>query len=204
MATTPLALDGYTDLPPGKIASVVTFLGMRARPAPRAEAPGAEAFRLERLTGAWSGLYRKVFSTLGERWMWFSRTEMPDVELKALLDDPRIEAYALIGPDGPCGLLDLDFREAGACEIVFFGVYDALVGKGAARWLMNRGLEKAWRDGVGHVWLHTCHFDHPKALDFYRRSGFSPWKLAIEVVDDPRLSGHMRRDAAPHIPLIEA
>jgi GNAT superfamily N-acetyltransferase len=198
----PLSLDGYTDLPPGKIASVVTFLAMTERPAARPEAPATTALTLQRLTGADRALYLEAFNTLGERWMWFSRAAMAPDALSALLDDPGVSAHALIGPDGPCGLLDLDFREANACEIVFFGVYDALVGTGAARWLMNRALELAWRPGIARVWLHTCHFDHPKALDFYRRSGFRPEKLAIEVVDDPRLTGQMRREAAPHIPLI--
>ncbi len=202
--TVVLNLDGYTDLPPGKIASIVTFLAMTDRPPARPDPSDAGDLSLKRLTGRDRALYLEVFSTLGERWMWFSRAAMSPAALSALLDDRDVLAHALVGPEGPCGLLELDFREAGACEIVFFGVYDALVGTGAARWLMNRALELAWRPGIGRVWLHTCHFDHPKALDFYRRSGFAPEKLAIEVVDDPRLHGRLRRDAAPHVPLIES
>jgi hypothetical protein len=53
------------------------------------------------------------------------------------------------------------------------------------------------------VWVHTCHFDDPRALAFYQRSGFRPYKCAIEVGDDPRLNGTMRRDAAPHVPVYE-
>ena len=34
--------------------------------------------------------------------------------------------------------------------------------------------------------MHTCNFDHPAAIGFYRRSGFTPYKLAVEVEVDPR------------------
>ena len=67
---------------------------------------------------------------------------------------------------------------------------------------MEAALEQAWTAGVGRVWLHTCTFDHPAAVRFYRARGFRPYKFAIEVSDDPRLTGHLPRDAAPHVPLI--
>ena len=92
------------------------------------------------------------------------------------------------------GLLELDFREPGQCEIVFFGVTAKLVGTGAGRWLMNRALELAWSRPVERVWLHTCTFDHPAALAFYQRSGFRPFRRQVEVVDDPRLDGTAPRE----------
>jgi GNAT superfamily N-acetyltransferase len=101
------------------------------------------------------------------------------------------------------GLLELDFRDAGQCEIVYFGVTAPLIGSGAARWLMNRALELAWSRPVARVWLHTCTFDHPGAIPFYRRSGFHPFRRQIEVADDPRLDGTAPRHVARHIPIIE-
>ncbi len=56
--------------------------------------------------------------------------------------------------------------------------------------------------GARRVWLHTCSFDHPAAVRFYRRHGFRGFKFAIEVSDDPRLAGFLPEDAAPHVPLI--
>jgi ribosomal protein S18 acetylase RimI-like enzyme len=56
--------------------------------------------------------------------------------------------------------------------------------------------------GTRRVWLHTCTNDHPAAIAFYRRCGFTPYKFAIEVMEDPRLSGAYPETAAPHIPLI--
>ncbi len=198
-----LNLNGHTRVPPRKMATIVTYLGMDMRPLPKVDPPGASGLALARLNATTIERYLSIYRTLGERWMWFSRLVMPRGELAAILDDRAVEAWAVTHDGADCGLLELDFREAGACEIAFFGLYEAQTGKAAGRWLMNRALEMAWRPGVGRVWVHTCTFDHPRAVEFYRRSGFAIEKLAIEVDDDPRLNGKMRREAAPHVPLIE-
>jgi len=114
-----------------------------------------------------------------------------------------VAEYALVHDGRDEGLLELDFREAGACEIGMFGVTANLVGTGAGRWLMNRALELAWARDVSRVWLHTCSFDHPAALGFYQHSGFRPFRRQIEVEDDPRLDGTAPRDVARHVPIIE-
>jgi hypothetical protein len=49
--------------------------------------------------------------------------------------------------------------------------------------------------------LHTCTLDHPRAVPFYLRSGFRPFKREIEIFDDPRALGKLPRDAAPDVPL---
>ncbi len=84
-----------------------------------------------------------------------------------------------------------------------FGVVEEVAGTGAARALMSAVLDQGFGGGAGRVWLHTCHFDHPAAIPFYRRMGFSPWKFAIEVSRDPRLDGFLPREAGPHVPLID-
>lgn len=130
------------------------------------------------------------------------RTRLSDAKLAALIHAPGVEIYALVADGSDEGLLELDFREHGHCELVFFGVTSNLIGSGAGRYLMNRALELAWRNDVGRVWVHTCTFDHPSALAFYQRSGFRPFRRQIEVADDPRLDGTAPRDAAKHVPMI--
>jgi len=39
-------------------------------------------------------------------------------------------------------------------------------------------------------------------VPFYLRSGFTPFKFAIEVSDDPRLTGAVPETAGPHVALI--
>ena len=128
---------------------------------------------------------------------------MPDAELAAIVQSPLMEIYALAHEGRDEGLLEMDCREPGQCEIVSFGLTEKLVGTGAGRWLMNRGQEIAWSHPIKRLWLHTCTFDHPAALAFYQRSGFLPFRRQIEVVNDPRLDGTVARDVARHVPVIE-
>ncbi len=197
-----LNLDGLTDVPPGKMATVVTYLEMLARPPARPDPAGTDGLALDPLPASQTDRYLAIYRTIGERWLWFSRLVMECGDLAAILEHPANMAFAVTRDDVDCGLLELDFREAGACEIAFFGLFAGEIGSGAGRWLMNRALDAAWRPDIGRVWVHTCHFDHPGAPDFYRRSGFTAYKTAIEVCDDPRLTGKMRREAAPHVPSI--
>ena len=193
--------DGYSDVPAGKIAAVVTHLEMTARPAPRPDPAGRWSLRrVETPDLAW---FRDLYRRIGEQWLWFSRLRMPAAELAERLHSPLIEVYVLADGGGDEGLLELDFRQPGQCEIGMFGVTAKLVGTGAGRWLMNRTLEKAWSPTVTRVWLHTCSFDHPSALAFYQRSGFRPFRRQVEIADDPRLDGTTPRDAAKHVLVIE-
>ncbi|HET9096780.1 MAG TPA: GNAT family N-acetyltransferase [Candidatus Baltobacteraceae bacterium] len=193
--------SGYSELPAGKIANVATYLEMRERAALLPERPEA-ARSLERLRPPPLDAYRSLFKRVGAPYLWFSRLTMTDEQLAAIIRDPDVEVYLVRDGGAEAGLLELDFRTLGECELVFFGLLEPYIGKGAGRWLMNRAIELAWSHPLRRFWLHTCTLDHPKALEFYRRSGFTPFKREIEIADDPRLVGILPRDAAPSIPLI--
>ena len=197
-ATAPGAA-GYTDLPPGKIAAVVTFLEMREPPLRPVRPAGP--FGLTPI-GDDIERYRALFRRVGAPWLWFSRLVMPEPELRAILADPAVEALALRAGDADIGLLELDFRHAGACEIAFLGVVPEAIGTGAGRFLIETAIARAWARPIARLWVHTCSLDHPRAVAFYLGAGFRPYKRAIEVADDPRLTGDLPRDAAPQVPLI--
>ena len=114
--------------------------------------------------------------------------------------DGRLNRLEGAGED--TGILELDFREPGACELTYFGVTAGLVGGGAARWMMNRAIERAWSAPISRFWVHTCTLDHPGAPAFYMRSGFKPFRRQVEIADDPRLLGLAAPQSAPHVPLI--
>ena len=71
--------DGYSDVPAGKIAAIVTHLEMTERP-PLAAAPsGPWTLRhVERPDLAW---YRDLYRRVGEEWLWFSRIRASDDKL---------------------------------------------------------------------------------------------------------------------------
>jgi GNAT superfamily N-acetyltransferase len=193
--------DGYSDVPRGKIAAVVTHLEMTERPAIPRDPAGT--WRLRRVEAPELNWIRDLYRRVGEEWLWFSRLQMSDAELAAIVQSPLVEVYALVHDGRDEGLLELDFRERGQCELASFGVTAELIGSGAGRWLMNRALELAWSRPVTRVWLHTRTFDHPAALAFYQRSGFRAFRRQIEIADDPRLDGTAPHSAARHVPIIE-
>lgn len=201
MTTFPVLLDGYTDLPIGKIANVVTFLERTEPPlaAPTAR-PGFTVRDVRKPTVAW---FRALYRRIGENWLWFSAAVMPDTRLSSFITAPTTEILALDEGGEAIGLAELDFSRAGEAEIVTFGVVPEVYGTGAARVLMEETLFRAFRPGVGRVWLHTCTFDHPAAVPFYLARGFRAYKFAIEVSDDPRRTGALPETAAPHVPLIK-
>lgn len=191
-----------TRVAPGMIATVVTSLEMRERPKPRM-IPAAP-FRLTRWKAPSPVKYRALFRRVGEPWLWFSRLVMPEAELLAIIHDPAVEIYAVEDRRGiEIGLLELDFRVAGAAEIGFLGLVSELTGKGNGDWLMGQALSIGWRKDVARLWVHTCTLDHPGALGFYRRHGFVPFERAVETFADPRLAGILPHDAAPHVPLLD-
>lgn len=210
--------DGYGDVPPGKIASVVTSLEMLTPAAPgtkgrrggdvadghQAEADRWDLRHVERPDPDW---YRDLFKRVGEPWLWFSRLMMPNSELTAIIHDPHVDVFALWKDNRAEGLLELDFRVDDECELSFFGVTPPLIGSGAGRHMMNGAIARAWSHPtrpISRFWLHTCSLDHPSALAFYTRSGFTAYRRQIEIADDPRLTGRAVKTAAPHIPIIPA
>ena len=187
----------------GEIAAVVTSLEMTSRPALRAM-PGSD-LRLERWLTPAPRKYRALYRRVGEPWLWFSRLELDDDALSAIIDDARVRIWAVTDRQGiEIGILELDFRDAGQCEIAFFGLVPELAGKGHGKWLMAMAMQAGWAEpGVTRMWVHTCTLDAPGALGFYIKSGFTPYQRQIETFADPRVTGLIPRNAAPQIPIIE-
>jgi GNAT superfamily N-acetyltransferase len=194
--------DGYTDVPQGKIAAVVTALEMLSRPTPRPDPP-EPPWRLRRVVDPDLDWFRDLYRRVGQDWLWFSRLRLSDDALATVIRDRSIEVYALEYLRHDEGLLELDFRQAEICELSFFGVTPGLFGKGAGRWLMNRAFELAWSRPIRRFWVHTCTLDHPLALRFYLRSGFRAFRRQIEIADDPRTVGILPQTAAPDTPIID-
>lgn len=194
---------GYSPIPAGHVAAIVTSLEMTQRP-PLRPMPPSE-LRLERWEAPALEKYRLLYRRVGEPWLWFSRLVMADEELAAIIHDPDVMIWAVSDRRGiEVGILELDFRESGSCEIAFFGLIPPLNGKGHGGWLMAMALQQGWsRKDVRRMWVHTCTLDAPGALGFYRKHGFTPFQRQLETFPDPRLSDHLPREAAPQIPIIE-
>ena len=195
-----MSLDRLRD---DELAAVVTYLEMREPPAGTTIPPSP--LRLDRRRTCTPDAYRTLFRLVGARWLWFSRLVMRDGDLAAILDDPAVELFAVLDPEGrDVGMLELDFRETGACELAFVGLVPTLAGHGHGRWLLAEAIDRAWRTGISRVHVHTCSLDHPAALSAYRRAGFAPIRRAVERFADPRLAGILPPDCAPQVALLGA
>ena len=190
----------YEPLPPGELATVVTYLEMHSPP--KQLAPWSE-LELERVEVPQPEHYRALFRLIGAPWLWFSRLTLDDAHLAEIIQHPKVELYTVRDlARREVGIVELDFREPKECELAFIGLVPELAGKGNGRWLLGEAVSRAWREGVTRVHVHTCSLDHPAALSAYRHAGFAPYKRAIERFTDPRLLGILPRDCAPQVPLL--
>ena len=190
----------YDALPDGELAAVVTYLEMH-RPPEQPVPPSP--LSLNRIEIPQPEAYRTLFRLVGAPWLWFSRLIMDDAHLAGIIQHPKVELYSVTDEAGAdVGMLELDFREPGECELAFIGLVPELSGKGHGKWLLGEAVRLAWREGVDRVHVHTCSLDHPAALSAYRRAGFTPYKRAIERFEDPRLLGILPERCAPQVPLL--
>lgn len=188
--------NGYHNLPPGKLASVVTYVEMTERPDwIDTRYPGALSIFP---TGDLQA-YRALFRRIGQNWLWSSRLRMSDEELAARL---ARSGYRVLLFDGGRGFAELDAADGPSVEISLFGLDYAARGAGLGRAMMAHLLRFAWTPATQRVWLHTCTLDDPRALGFYLRMGFRPYARGVEITDDPRLQGYLPEEAAPHVPII--
>lgn len=191
----------YDPVDNSELAAVVTHLEMRCPPDQQLS---PSPLTLERIERPEPGRYRELFRAIGGPWLWFSRLIMDDPQLASIIQHPKVELDVVVDEASrEVGMVELDFREPHECELSFVGLVPELTGKGHGGWLLAEAVNRAWRDGVNRVHVHTCSLDHPAALSAYRRAGFTPFKREIERFPDPRLLGILPRDCAPQVPLLE-
>jgi GNAT superfamily N-acetyltransferase len=184
----------------GELAATVTFLEMLKAPG---QPVPESSLSLKRIENPDPEEYRALFRLVGSKWLWFSRLIMDDGKLATIIRHPKVELYTVVDEHGrDVGMVELDFRVPGECELAFIGLIPELAGRGHGRWLLAEALRLAWREGVSRVRVHTCTLDHQAALGAYVRAGFIPYKRAIERFPDPRLLGILPLGCAPQVPVL--
>jgi GNAT superfamily N-acetyltransferase len=194
--------DGYHQLPPGKIANAVAWLEMR-----RPERRGAtfpDGVTLEPLAQGDLAGFLDIFVKVGLDWLWSGFLGMPRERQLAVLADPNVETRVMKRNGEPAGLLQTERDPAsGDMELAYFGVVPSEFGKGAGAPLLAAAIDRAAELSAPRLWLHTCHFDHPGAVAFYRWQGFRVYAQGFEIMDDPRVLGLLPKDAAPQVPMVD-
>jgi GNAT superfamily N-acetyltransferase len=185
-----MPVGGDPTLPPGKLRQVVTFMEMTEPPWGQGPPPANPSPRADVSVDSVGEVslddYRALHRVIGEPWLWWERRVMPEAALRAVLEKPGLEIRLLSVGNATAGFSELDRGRAGEVELVYFGLAPAFIGAGLGRYLLQETLAAAWASRPRRVWLHTCDHDHPKALVFYRRAGFRPYRIEEVVIDDPR------------------
>ena len=178
----------------GKLDDVVTYLEMKERPTrPPVPVPQGKLalMRAERCSVAF---YRYLYNTVGENWLWFERRLWSDERLAALIQKPEVEIFVLYVGGVPAGFYELDRSADDEIELAYFGLVPEFIGRGYGAYLLRAAVDSAWQHNPRRLWVHTCTFDHPRALGGYQRAGFVVYRREPVTFDDPRLLGAVRRD----------
>lgn len=157
----------------------VTHLEMTARPAwPRPAPPGAKAapgFALIRAEDPPARWFLHLYDSVGAGHEWTDWHRRPNAELEAFVKHPKVAIFTALVQGWTAGFFMLDWREAGACELVYFGLAPEAQGRGLGDYLLRTAILTAWDGpGVERMTVETCTLDSPRALPLYQRTGFVP------------------------------
>jgi GNAT superfamily N-acetyltransferase len=189
-----------------RIDDVVTYLEMFTRPPARHLPAPLGKLALMRAEPCSVSFYRYLYETVGTPWVWFERRLMSDEALAAEVQRPTTEIFVLYVGGVPAGYFELNAAEARQTELCYFGLAPDFIGRRLGPFLLNAAIEQAWSRPLERFWVHTCTFDHPRALPLYQRAGFEVYARRQVSFDDPRERGILPRSLAHPLlpPLSEA
>ncbi|MEO1329559.1 MAG: N-acetyltransferase [Pseudomonadota bacterium] len=166
----------------------VTFLEMtappRRAPPPQPFVPGGGSLALLRAERPPVHFFLYLYATVGAEYEWTDRLREPRDQVAAFVQDPAVELNVLYHAGSPAGFYQLDFREAGVCDLAYFGLMPEAVGLKLGPWLLGTAIHDAWSPPestpgrtaapIEKLTVNTCTLDHPAALPLYQRMGFNP------------------------------
>ncbi len=137
-----------------------------------------------------------LYDAVGRDHAWTDMHAAPAAKLDDWLADPDVALFTLVGQGWPQGFFLLDWREAGLCDLTYFGLVPEAVGRGLGSWLLQCAILTGWgREAVTKMTVNTCTLDHPRALIRYQRYGFVPVRTEVH-------SRVLTRDHVFHQPLL--
>lgn len=123
--------------------------------------------------------YLKLFKAVGEKWGWAGRLLMKENELQSVLHSSVNEVWFFRVKGEIKGFFEIDLSVVGKAEIVYLGLLPTEIGKGHGKQFLEAAIACAGKDKRA-VWLHTCEYDHPKALSIYLKAGFTIESESVE------------------------
>lgn len=160
----------------------VTYLEMTRPPTVAPPPRPAEPLALMAAAEPPLHFFLYLYRTVGAAYAWTDLLAWREADLAAFVQDPMVRLHVLYRAGAPAGFYQLDRREAGACDLAYFGLTPEAVGRKIGPWLLWTALQDAWSATpdpsppapVERVTVNTCTLDHPSALALYQRMGFAP------------------------------
>jgi ribosomal protein S18 acetylase RimI-like enzyme len=177
----------------GLLDDVVTYLEMTERPTSPAPPAPPLKLALMRAENCTVGFYRFLYAEIGEAWVWHERRLLDDATLEVLIRRPTTEIFVLYVAGVPAGYFELDRAEPDNVELAYFGLAGAFIGRGLGLFLLRAAVDAAWAGPTKRLWVHTCTFDHPRAIGLYQKAGFRVYDRRETRFRDPRLTGVLPR-----------
>jgi GNAT superfamily N-acetyltransferase len=161
---------------------LVTYMEMLNRPAGDALPPPVEhvTVRPERPDAA---TFLRLYRAVGDPLRWDQRSRMPATDLDRFLASPSTGLFILRLDGRALGLCEFDRIDTSDVELTHFGLVPEAYGRKLGPYLLDSALRTVWDRGPERIWLHTDEWDHPKAQDVYRRTGFSVFAEKLEVIE---------------------
>jgi len=168
----------------------VTYLEMTKPPEADAPAlPGDLRLEVARKPPVW--FFLSLYDAVGQEYEWVDQHDEAPEDLRAWLHGPDMALTVAYRHGWPQGFYLLDRREAGICDLAYFGLVREAVGTGIGARLLQNAIRAGWaRAGTERLTVNTCTLDHPRALSVYQKAGFRP----VRVEDCTRV---LRRDRDP-------
>jgi GNAT superfamily N-acetyltransferase len=179
---------------PGQLADTITYLEMLAKPQRLPLPAPAAKHALLRAEPCTVSFYRYLYNSVGEPWLWYVRRQWDDERLRLWLARPEIEVSVLHVGGVPAGYFELERAPTGDTELCYFGLVPDFIGQRLGGFFLQAAVASAWTGATQRLWVHTCTFDHPRALGLYQRTGFRVYRREAVAFDDPRRTGALRRD----------
>ncbi len=166
--------------PTTRIAVDVTFLRMDRRPAGSIP-PLPDGLIVEQcFPRCGVALYRELYATVGQDYVWWLRRTLSDRDLDAVLSDRAISIHVLRDAEGELGFYELDRRGWPVINLAYFGLYPRAVGRGIGMPFLFHAIEAAWQESPAAVTVNTCTADHARALPNYLAAGFARLRTVRE------------------------
>jgi len=110
---------------------------------------------------------------------WFNRVLKSKDDVESIFKDTSNLFYYLFHKKLTIGLLEINITHDEK-EIIYFGLDQHYINKGLGKKMMNIAKDIAFNQYNTHrIWLHTCEFDHERALAFYLMQGFKMYDMNI-------------------------